>query len=144
MFSITVTLSGEQQEPKYYSKDTTCGAMQYTAYLQRLDGILAGWMRNVWKISRWVGENIQEPLDVDTVGCWPRSTSLLSKIRGQKRKDLKHTERQHGGIIKILHVSGGVDHAGCSQTQHSQSTLVTAIEENKHGHQEISISNPRE
>ena len=42
MFSITVILSGEQREPKYYSKDTTFGAKQYTAYLQRLDGILAG------------------------------------------------------------------------------------------------------
>ena len=33
MFSITVILSGERQEPKYYSKDTIFGAKQYTAYL---------------------------------------------------------------------------------------------------------------
>lgn len=51
MFSITV--SGEQQEPKCYSKDTTFGAKQYTAYIQRLDSILAGCTRNLWKVSRF-------------------------------------------------------------------------------------------
>lgn len=61
MFSITVILSGEQQEPKYYSKDTTFGALQYTAYLQRLDSILAGLTRNLWKVSRLFGQNVLLP-----------------------------------------------------------------------------------
>lgn len=52
MFSITVILSGAQQEPKYYIKDTTFGAEQYTAYLQRLDSLLAGRAGNLWKVSR--------------------------------------------------------------------------------------------
>lgn len=49
MFSITVILSGEQPELEYYGKDATFRAKQYTAYLQRLDSILAEGTRNLWK-----------------------------------------------------------------------------------------------
>lgn len=52
MFSITVILSGQQKEPKYYSKGTTFGAKQCTAYLQGLDSILAGYTRKPWRVSR--------------------------------------------------------------------------------------------
>lgn len=86
MFSITVILSVQQKEPKYYSKGTRFGAKQYTAYLQRLDSILAGYTRKPWRVSRLLEKKeIFNKILSNTVKLWPFSRKLLSKIREKKK-----------------------------------------------------------
>lgn len=65
-------------QPKHYSKDTTFGAKQYTAYLKRLDSILAGCARNLWKVSRLLGQNVQGVLAAQNASQILLNSGLLS------------------------------------------------------------------
>lgn len=99
MFSITVILSGEQQEPKYYSEDTTFGAKRYTAYLQRLDSILATCARNPWKVSRLFEQNVQELLLAQNTSQILLNCGLFPghyHPKSEKGKDLKHGDANVG------------------------------------------------
>lgn len=85
-FLLLSSVSVEQQEPEYYSKNTTFGEMQYTAYLQRLD------VRDTWKISRLLGQNTQELLPTQNTGQILLNTGLLPghyHIKSEEEKMFK-------------------------------------------------------
>ena len=80
IFESTVILSREQ----YYSKNTTIGAEHYTVQRHRIDSVLAGGDRHLWKAA-WTK-------------CAGALVIAMARIRGDE-KDVNHTS-----VVPVLNL----------------------------------------